>query len=106
MKMLQPVTKNFTGLKNMVSINSSNTSPKQSTFKLPTLRQGSSGSVVRVLQQLLKFKGFSLAVDGEFSCTTEEAVKQFQQMNDLAVDGIVDAKTWYHLSLGILPFSC
>ncbi len=105
MKMLKPVTIPFSGLLNMLSTNSSNASPKPTSFKLPTLGQGSSGSVVRVLQQLLKFKGFSLAVDGEFSSPTEEAVKQFQQMNDLDVDGIVDAKTWYHLSSGILPFS-
>lgn len=106
MKMLKPVTRQFSGLLNMLSTNSWNASPKPSTFKLPTLGQGSSGSVVRVLQQLLNFKGFSVTVDGEFSTTTEEAVKQFQQRNNLAVDGIVDAKTWYHLSSGILPFSC
>lgn len=106
MKMLKPVTIRFSGLLNMLSTNSSNASPKPTTFKLPSLGQGSSGSVVRVLQQLLNFKGFSLTVDGEFSSTTEDAVKKFQQMNDLTVDGIVDAKTWYHLSSGILPFAC
>lgn len=106
MNMLNRFTIALSGLLNMLSTNSSNYSPNQATFQLPNLRQGSSGSVVRVLQQLLIFKGFSLAVDGEFSSPTEEAVKQFQQMNELAVDGVVDPKTWYHLSSGILPFAC
>jgi peptidoglycan hydrolase-like protein with peptidoglycan-binding domain len=106
MKMLKVVKLHFTGLQNMLSTNSSNASPKLTSFKLPILRQGSSGSVVRVLQQLLNFKGFALTIDGEFSSTTEEAVKQFQAMNNLAGDGIVDAKTWYHLSSEVLPFSC
>lgn len=76
---------------------------KPSTLKLPVLRQGSSGSAVRVLQQLLNFKGFNLTVDGEFGLLTEEAVRDFQQIQDLAVDGVVDAKTWYNLSFGLLP---
>lgn len=74
------------------------------TFKLPTIGQGSSGSVVRVLQQLLKFKDLCLRVDGEFGSRTEEAVKDFQRINNLPVDGIVDAQTWHHLTSGLLPF--
>ena len=76
------------------------------TFKLPTIRQGSSGSVVRVLQQLLNFKGLSLKVDGEFGPRTQEAVKEFQHISNLPVDGIVDAQTWHHLSSELLPFDC
>ena len=79
---------------------------KKAPLKLPILRPGSSGSTVRVLQQLLNFKGFSLEVNGEFNPRTLEAVKQFQQMNGLLVEGIVDAKTWYHLSMGLLPVEC
>ena len=77
-----------------------------STFKLPTIRQGSSGSVVRVLQQLLNFKGLSLKVDGEFGPGTQEAVKDFQRINNLPGDGIVDAQTWHHLISELLPFDC
>ncbi len=76
---------------------------KKIAFKLPVLRSGNSGSTVRVLQQLLNFKGFSLIVDGEFDSQTQEAVKQFQRMNHLPDDGIVDAKTWHHISVGLLP---
>ena len=74
------------------------------TFKLPTIYQGCSGSSVRVLQQLLNFKGLSVRVDGEFGSRTEEAVKEFQRINNLPVDGIVDAQTWHHLSFELLPF--
>ena len=76
---------------------------KKAPLNLPVLRPGSAGSTVRVLQQLLNFKGFSLEVDGEFNSTTQEAEKEFQQMNGLSMDGIVDGKTWYHLSVGLLP---
>lgn len=75
-------------------------------FKLPTIGQGSSGSVVRVLQQLLNFKGFSLRVDGEFGSRTCEAVKEFQRLNNLPVDGIVNTQTWHYLSSELLPFNC
>lgn len=87
----------------MFTYNLSQASVKPSTLKLPILCQGSSGSAVRVLQQLLNFKGFTLKVDGEFGFLTEEAVRDFQYNNDLAVDGIVDTKTWYNLSVGLLP---
>lgn len=76
---------------------------KKAPLKLPVLRPGSSGSTVRVLQQLLNFKGFSLEVDGEFNPRTQEAVKEFQQMYGLPMEGIVDSKTWYHMSVGLLP---
>ena len=29
-------------------------------------------------------------------------MKNFQQMNALVVNGIVDGETWYHLSVGLL----
>jgi peptidoglycan hydrolase-like protein with peptidoglycan-binding domain len=79
---------------------------KKAPLKLPVLGLGSSGSTVRVLQQLLNFKGFTLEVDGEFDSLTREAVKDFQCLNGLTGDGIVDAKTWQHLSFGLLELSC
>lgn len=79
---------------------------KKTSLKLPILRQGSSGSTVRVLQQLLNFKGFSLEVDGEFNPYTQQAVKEFQKKNGLPVQGVVDANTWCHLSAGFLPVEC
>ncbi len=79
---------------------------KKASLKLPILRPGSSGSTVRVLQQLLNFKGFNLEIDGEFNPPTQEAVKEFQQMNGLGMEGIVDSQTWYYLSAGLLPLEC
>ncbi|MBD2017604.1 peptidoglycan-binding protein [Microcoleus sp. FACHB-53] len=79
---------------------------KKASLKLPILRPGSSGSTVRVLQQLLNFKGFNLEIDGEFNSPTQEAVKEFQQMNGLGMEGIVDSQTWYYLSAGLLPLEC
>lgn len=76
---------------------------KKLPLKLPVLSPGSSGSTVRVLQQLLNFKGFTLEVDGQFNLQTQEAVKNFQQRKGLSEKGIVDAQTWYYLSVGLLP---
>ncbi len=86
----------------MYTSNLSQASTKQTALKLPTVRQGSSGSAVRVLQQLLNFKGFQLEVNGQFDSPTQEAVKNFQLLKGLAATGIVDAQTWYHLSTGLL----
>jgi peptidoglycan hydrolase-like protein with peptidoglycan-binding domain len=90
----------------MLASNSSQALAKSKTLKLPIVRQGSSGSAVRVLQQVLNFKGFKLEVDGQFGWHTLEAVKEFQQNNGLVVDGVVDAKTWQRLSFGLLELTC
>ena len=76
---------------------------QKAPLKMPVVRPGSSGSTVRILQQLLNFKGFNLEVNGEFNSCTQDAVKEFQQMKSLAMTGIVDTQTWYHLSIGLLP---
>jgi hypothetical protein len=57
----------------------------------PTLRRGSSGESVRVLQG-------KLLVDGVFGASTEEAVKRFQRANGLVADGVVGPKTWAKLN--------
>lgn len=88
----------------MPNSNFSQTTTK--TLKLPIVRPGSSGSAVRVLQQVLNFKGFNLGVDGIYGSSTQEAVKDFQQTKGLAGDGIVDAQTWAHLSFGLLELTC
>jgi peptidoglycan hydrolase-like protein with peptidoglycan-binding domain len=83
-------------------------SPQTTTkrLKLPIVRPGSSGSAVRVLQQVLNFKGFQLDVHGVYDSRTQEAVKDFQQTNSLSGDGVVDAKTWQQLSFGLLELTC
>ncbi len=58
------------------------------------LKQGSSGTNVKTMQQRLKKWGYYTgAVDGIFGPKTLTAVKYFQRRNGLTVDGIVGAKT-------------
>ena len=57
-------------------------------------RRGSSGDVVKQVQQKLSAWGYySGAVDGIFGSRTEEAVKYFQRKNGLTPDGVVGTKT-------------
>ena len=62
------------------------------------LRQGSKGDDVLELQKLLNQNGYSLAEDGSFGPATLQAVKDYQQKNGLAVDGIVGTNTWGKLT--------
>lgn len=62
---------------------------------LPTLRRGSRGDHVRVLQTVLNNRaGQRLAVDGDFGPSTEAAVKNLQRFFGLSVDGVVGPRTW------------
>lgn len=60
----------------------------------PTLRKGDSGEAVSYLQTLLCDVGETLTVDGKFGEKTETAVKDFQRLYKLTVDGVVGPKTW------------
>jgi len=63
----------------------------------PTLRKGSKGAYVTLLQKQLLDRGYSLGswgADGDFGSATEKAVRAFQGDQGLAVDGIVGPKTW------------
>lgn len=63
-----------------------------------TLRIGSQGEPVRVLQKLLNAAGFTVgAVDGWFGRKTESAVKRFQVAEGLVADGVVGRFTWAKL---------
>ncbi len=71
------------------------------TNNLPTLKRGSTGEYVTLLQTKLVNKGYSVGscgIDGDFGRDTEKAVKQFQRDNGLDPDGIVGAKTWKALN--------
>ena len=59
---------------------------------------GSKGSDVTELQKLLNQNGYSLDTDGIYGSKTLAAVKDYQQKNNLAVDGIVGNNTWGALS--------
>ena len=60
----------------------------------PTLRRGDSGEAVTYLQTLLCDVGECLSVDGKFGEKTEKAVKDFQRLYQLTVDGVVGPATW------------
>jgi hypothetical protein len=59
----------------------------------PTLKVGSKGSSVKLLQKKL-----NLAADGDFGPKTKAAVIAFQKKNGLTADGIVGSKTWVALN--------
>ena len=62
------------------------------------LRQGSKGSAVAELQQLLQSKGFYTGkIDSDFGTSTTNAVLKFQQANGLLADGIVGSFSWTKL---------
>lgn len=59
-----------------------------------TLKNGSQGTEVRVLQRRLRELGYySGSVDGDFGSSTEAAVRAFQKANGLKVDGKAGAET-------------
>jgi len=61
----------------------------------PTIRKGSKGDAVRMLQRLLTDYGYDPGpIDSDFGAETEDAVKKFQTDFGLAADGIVGPKTW------------
>jgi peptidoglycan hydrolase-like protein with peptidoglycan-binding domain len=78
----------------------------QTWFRLApdTVRRGSSGDGVRLLQEILRGFGYPPydpgPVDGDFGAQTESAVRAVQKDyvefdgNPLAVDGIVGPSTW------------
>ena len=64
------------------------------------LKQGSTGSEVKTVQQKLKNWGYySGAVDGIYGAQTKKAVEFFQRKNGLTVDGIVGKNTWNKLKI-------
>lgn len=76
------------------------------TVSLGEISMGSEGWVVKLAQTLLKGLGYTgysdsiLELDGEFGRNTEYAVRQFQLVRSLEVDGVVGPQTWKELVEG------
>jgi peptidoglycan hydrolase-like protein with peptidoglycan-binding domain len=60
----------------------------------PLVRRGDEEHPVRTLQHLLRERGQTVTVDGDFGPRTEDAVRAFQRRQGLAADGIVGPRTW------------
>jgi peptidoglycan hydrolase-like protein with peptidoglycan-binding domain len=63
------------------------------------IEPGSTGIVVEQLQVALVALGYNIAVDGTYGAGTEQAVRDFQSRNGLAVDGIAGPDTREALGL-------
>lgn len=65
--------------------------------KYATLRKGSKGELVTILQKKLMELGYSLpryGADGDYGNETINAVKKFQKDHGLTADGVTGEKTW------------
>jgi peptidoglycan hydrolase-like protein with peptidoglycan-binding domain len=73
-----------------------------------TVRQGSTGSGVRGVQEEFQFRNLSgdpskgVQVDGIFGPKTDAAVRGFQDALGITVDGVVGQVTWRALVSGML----
>lgn len=65
--------------------------------KMPTVKRGSKGHAVKVLQALLGVWGWKVAVDGILGPQTEKALKAYQTKHAKPVDGIAGPITWNKL---------
>lgn len=64
-------------------------------YASPTLKNGSHGHDVMLLQQKLKSIGYAISsTDGVFGVETEAAVSEFQREQNIKVTGIVNNATW------------
>ena len=68
-------------------------------FEVGMVQVGSIGNDVKLLQQLLCYHGYGLAVDGDFGSVTKSAAMEYQKKNGLVVDGVAGEQTWKSLLL-------
>ena len=69
------------------------------------VQQGSNGDAVRAVQSQMHGRGDGanqITIDGIFGPVTNDAVRAFQTLLGLSVDGIVGPQTWNHLDNGYL----
>ena len=69
------------------------------------VQQGSNGDAVSAVQSQIHSRGDGanqITIDGIFGPVTNDAVRAFQTLAGLSVDGIVGPQTWNHLVNGYL----
>lgn len=79
----------FATWKKNSTVETEKTTTKASETKMPTVKKGSKGKAVEIIQVIL-----DLTVDGDFGKKTDAAVRAFQRKHGLEDDGIAGAKTW------------
>lgn len=73
------------------------TSTNTTTTAYSTVKNGSKGDDVKTAQTYLNKLSYGPVVDGDSGSKTVAAIKEFQQMNGLTVDGICSTNTWAKL---------
>lgn len=65
-----------------------------SADRLRTIKIGSDGGGVYLLQHLLYQNGYVLSLDGQFGGETDYCLRSYQEKKGLVIDGICGNKTW------------
>jgi peptidoglycan hydrolase-like protein with peptidoglycan-binding domain len=66
-----------------------------------TAQKGNINERAKTVQYLLRARGYSITVDGNFGTGTESVAKSFQTSKGLPSDGIVGKTTWENLILNV-----
>ena len=69
------------------------------TPRRPTVRRGDTGPAVELLQRWLGVVGPSDTGYGTFGPATESAVRRYQHLRGLVVDGVVGPATWQRMGV-------
>jgi peptidoglycan hydrolase-like protein with peptidoglycan-binding domain len=73
--------------------------PDENMQGLPRLQLGSEGGAVAMVQRILNDSGFDPGeINGVFGPRTDTAVKGFQQLMQIVIDGVVGNQTWTTLN--------
>ena len=69
-----------------------------------TLRRGSRGCYVMILQDALSTLGYQTGsrIDGLFGARTEEALRGYQRRTSLRVDGVCGCNSWKKITTAVL----
>ena len=68
--------------------------PTAAPTEIPTLKKGSKGEAVKALQQrLIEMNYLKGTADGDYGAKTVQAVKDFQLVNHLPIDGVAGPET-------------